>query len=158
MAGVLRRGRDMGVLDTERRPCEEAEDHHLPTMERGRRRTKPSDPLTLDFQPLELWEHPFQPEPPSLWRFVMAALTNSCRCFVGQFLWRDKTEQHSGDPSSKSLVNGYCVLNKVLKILVVIGHDYLPDLQFRFIRQGHSFLPDWRASTVSFVILLFVCS
>ena len=50
------------------------------------------------------------------------------------------------------------MLNKVLKILVVIGHDYLPDLQFRFIRQGHSFLPDWRASTVSFVILLFVCS
>ena len=50
-AGVLGGGRDTGVLDTGKRPREEAEDHRLPAMDRGRGRTKPFDPLTLGFQP-----------------------------------------------------------------------------------------------------------
>ena len=64
----------MGLHEhTEKRPREEAEDHHLQAMEGSLRRTKAANPLILDFQPPELLEHPFLPELPSLWCSVMAA-------------------------------------------------------------------------------------
>lgn len=62
--------------------------------------------------------------------FCYGGLDKLIQMFCGPIFVKRQDGAAVRRPKLKTLVNGYCVLNKVLKILVVIGHDYLPNLLF----------------------------